>query len=255
MNPNFLEIGPISIKWYAVIILTGIILGTLLAIKEAKKHNISADFMLDLIIGTIISAIIGARIYYVIFEFDYYSVNISEILKIWHGGLAIHGGLIFGAIFIIAYTKYKKVNTLKIIDIIAPSILLGQAIGRWGNFVNQEAYGPITTLEFLKNIHIPDFIINGMKIDNSYYQPTFLYESIWCIIGLIIILLIRKKLKLGQTTSIYLIWYGIGRFFIESLRTDSLFLGNFKIAQIVSIIMIIVGIFLFIRGGIKNEKI
>ncbi len=255
MNPNFLEIGPIEIKWYAVIILTAIIIGSILAIKEAKKHQISIEFMLDLIIGTVISAIIGARIYYVIFEWDYYSTYPSEIFQIWHGGLAIHGGIIFGLLWIIFYSKKKKINTLKLTDILVVSLLLGQAIGRWGNFMNGEAHGPITTLNFLQSIHLPQFIIDGMKIGSNYYHPTFLYESIWCLIGFIILILIRKlkKLKIGQLTGCYLTWYGIGRFVIEAMRTDSLMLGDFKIAQIISLIMIIIGIILIIINR-KNKK-
>lgn len=255
MNSNFLQIGPITIKWYAIIILSGIIIGSLLAIKEAKKYHISVEFMLDLIIGTVISAIIGARLYYVIFNFDYYSIYPSEIFKIWHGGLAIHGGLILGLLWIILYTKKNKINPLKLTDIIVVSLILGQAIGRWGNFINGEAHGPITTLKTLQDLHIPNFIIEGMKLGANYYHPTFLYESLWCLLGFIILIFIRKskKLKLGQLTGCYLIWYGIGRFFIEGLRTDSLLIGSLKVAQIVSVIMIIGGIILIIIN-IKNVK-
>ena len=250
MNPDFITIGPFTIKWYAIFILSAIIIGSLLAIKEIKRHNISTDFFINLILGTIICAIFGARIYYVIFNWDYYYLNPSEIIKIWNGGLAIHGGLLFGLIFIIFYTTKNKVNPLKITDIIVVSLILGQSIGRWGNFFNSEAYGSITSKAFLTNLHIPNFIIEGMKINGIYYQPTFLYESLWCLLGFVILILIKKfkKLKVGQLTGCYLIWYGIGRIFIESLRMDSLMLGSFKVAQIVSIIMIIIGIFIVLKN-------
>ena len=133
-------------------------------------------------------------------------------------------------------------------DIMVVSLIIGQAIGRWGNFFNGEAYGPVTTLDFLTKLHIPDFIIKNMYINGVYHQPTFLYESVWCIIGFVILLTIRrmKYIKIGQITGIYFIWYGIGRFLIESLRTDSLMLGNLKMAQIISIIMVLTGIVLII---------
>jgi phosphatidylglycerol:prolipoprotein diacylglycerol transferase len=138
------------------------------------------------------------------------------------------------------------------LDMIVVGLLIGQAIGRWGNFFNGEAHGPMTSLEFLTSLHLPNFIIEGMKIHGIYYQPTFFYESLWCLIGFILILIFRRRYyrKIGQTTAFYMIWYGIGRFFIESMRTDSLMLGNFKIAQIVSIILVVIGIILMIY---KNQ--
>ena len=255
MNPILLEIGPFCIKWYAIIILMGIIIGGTIVILEAKKYNYDIDFMFDFLFFLTIFAIIGARVYYVIFEWSYYSRFPSEIIKIWHGGLAIHGAIIAGLLWTIYFTHKNKVSLLKFSDICVVGLIIGQAIGRWGNFINGEAHGPVTTLDFLNNLHIPSFIINGMYIDDLYYHPTFLYESIWCLVGFIILLLIRKikKLKLGNLTSCYFIWYGIGRFLIESLRTDSLYLGSLKIAQCISILMIIVGIILFILN--RNNKL
>ena len=141
-------------------------------------------------------------------------------------------------------------------DIIVVGLIIGQAIGRWGNFFNGEAHGPATTLEQLQSLFIPEFIIEGMKIGNTYYHPTFLYESLWCFIGFILILIIRRLryIKVGQITSLYLIWYGVGRFIIESLRTDSLMFYNLKQAQIVSILMIIIGIVLFVVRN-KGSKL
>ncbi len=255
MNPILIEIGNIKIYWYSIMILLGVILGYILIVKESKKYNISKEKISDMIFYTMIIGILGARIYYVIFNLKYYLSNPLDIIKVWEGGLAIHGGIIAGSLYIIYYTKKNQINTLKIFDICAPGLLIGQAIGRWGNFFNGEAHGPITTLKHLKDMHIPNFIINGMKINGNYYVPTFLYESIWCILGLILILIIRrlKIIKNGQITSFYLIWYGIGRFLIETLRTDSLMLNTLKQAQIISIIMIIIGAILFIIS-VKQEK-
>ena len=253
MNPILLKIGNITIYWYSIMILIGFLIASYLITKESKKFNIKKEIITDMLFYTIIIGILGARLYYVIFNLDYYSKNILDIFKVWEGGLAIHGGIIAGAIFIIIYTKNKNLNTLKILDICVPGLLIGQALGRWGNFFNQEAHGPITSIEHLK--YLPKFIQKGMYIDGNYYMPTFLYESILCIIGLIIILIIRRKLKLknGQITGFYLIWYGIIRFIIESFRTDSLMLSILKQAQIISIIMIIIGVILITKGN-KNEK-
>lgn len=253
MNPILLKIGNITIYWYSIMILAGFLISSYLIIKESKRFNISKEKITDMLFYTIIIGILGARIYYVIFNLNYYSKNILDIFKVWEGGLAIHGGIIAGAIFIIFYTKKYNLNTLKILDICVPGLLIGQALGRWGNFFNQEAHGPITTLEHLK--YLPKFIQNGMYIDGNYYMPTFLYESILCIIGLIIILIIRRKLKIknGQITGFYLIWYGIIRFIIESFRTDSLMLSVIKQAQIISVIMIIIGLILIMKSN-KNER-
>lgn len=255
MNPILLQIGNIKIYYYSVMILTGVILGSLLVIKESKRFNISKNKTTDMLFYTMIFGIIGARLYYVLFNINYYSKNIIDILKVWEGGLAIHGGIIAGSLYIIYYTKKNNINTLKMFDICAPGILIGQAIGRWGNFFNGEAHGPLTSLEHLQKLHIPNFIIKGMNINGNYYIPAFFYESLICIICLIIILLIRRTriIKNGNITSIYLIWYGIGRFIIESYRTDSLMMNTLKQAQIISIIMIIIGTILFIIS-IKQEK-
>ena len=249
MNPIFLDLGFIQIYWYSVFILIGFLVGGALALNEAKRKNIPEDFMINFFFYIIIFAFVGARLYYVLFNFDYYKDDPISIIKVWEGGLAIHGGVIACLIFLIYYTKKHKVNTLRIMDIAAVSLIIGQAIGRWGNFVNGEAYGSETSLNFLKSIHLPQFIIDGMNIDGKYYQPTFLYESIGCLIGFIVLLIFRyrKHTKIGQISALYFIWYGILRFFIESLRQDSLMLGNFKMAQIVSIIYVIIGIVILIR--------
>ncbi len=245
MSAIFISIGPISIYWYSIILLVAFLIGAFLAIKEVEKFNISKDKMYNMFFYLVPIVLIGARVYFVLFHLDYYLNDILGIFKVWEGGLAIHGGIIAGILFVSLYTKKNHMKTLKIIDIMVVSLILGQAIGRWGNFFNGEAHGPITTLAYLKSLHLPHFIIEGMYLQGDYYHPTFLYESIWCFVGFIILILIRRKLRIGQITSIYLIWYGIGRFAIESLRTDSLMLSSIKVAQLVSIFMILSGIILF----------
>lgn len=249
MNPNIFTIGDFSLRWYSVLILIGIISAYLLANKEGKKFNLPKDFIFDMAFWVIIIGIIGARLYFVLFNFDSYKGDLLSIFKVWEGGLAIHGGIIFGVITLFVYCKMKKVNPFRMMDIAAPSVIIAQAIGRWGNFFNGEAHGPETTLAFLKSLHLPDFIVKGMNIDGIYYHPTFLYESIWCIIGFVLLLIIRKYykcLKTGQLTCFYLMWYSVGRFFIESLRTDSLLLGSLKVAQLVSIGMFVIGLLVFL---------
>lgn len=255
MKSTLIELGPLKIYWYSIMILIGVIIGCYIVIKESKRFNISKNQISDMLFYTMIFGIIGARLYYVIFNLKYYINNPIDIIKVWEGGLAIHGGIIGGIVYLIYYTKKNKLDTLLITDICAPGLLIGQAIGRWGNFFNKEAHGPITTIEYLRNLHLPRFIIDGMKINNNYYIPTFFYESLWCIIGLIIIILTRKlkKIRIGQITGFYLIWYGIGRYIIEGFRTDSLMLNTIKQAQLISIIMIIIGFILIIISRTKQK--
>jgi len=244
MNPVLVTLGPLEIKWYSALILIGVIIGISMLIKEGKRFNISKDFLFNLAFWTIVFGIIGARLYYVVFNWADYSHDILSIFKIWNGGLAIHGGLIAGFITTFIYCKKYKVNILKITDMAVVPVILAQAIGRWGNFFNAEAHGAVTTITHLRELHIPEFIINGMEIGGLYYHPTFLYESLWCLIGFIALIFIRrmKYIKKGQLTCIYLMWYSVGRFFIESLRTDSLMLGGFKAAQIISVVLFIIGL-------------
>ena len=254
MSRYALTLGNFKIEWYSLLIIIGAFLAIWLILKEAKRHNYPTDFVFNLCFWTIIMGIIGARAYYVLFNLNLYS-NFWDVFKIWEGGLAIHGGILFGLLTCILYCKKYKMRIIRMLDFIAPALLLAQAIGRWGNFFNQEAHGAVTTLEHLQNLHIPDFIINGMNIGGVYYEPTFLYESLWCLLGVIIILIIRrlKITKVGQPTAVYLMWYGLGRFFIESMRTDSLMLGGFKMAQIVSIAMIVVGLLIVMITSRKSR--
>ena len=241
MNPVLISIGPLEIRWYSILILAAVLIGISLFMKEGKKFNISKDFLFNLAFWTIVFGILGARLYYVIFNWSEYANDLLSIFKIWNGGLAIHGGLIFGFITMFVYCKKYKVDLFKITDMAVVPVILGQAIGRWGNFFNSEAHGAVTSLTRLQELHIPNFIIEGMEIGGLYYHPTFFYESLWCLIGFIILLIVRriKYLKVGQLTCIYLMWYSFGRFFIESMRTDSLMLGGFKAAQILSIILFV----------------
>lgn len=256
MSKVAISMGPITITWYSICILLGIILAGVIINKEAKRYNISSEFITNLVFWCVVFGIIGARIYYVVFNLDYYSLAPIEIIKVWNGGLAIHGGMIAGLITLIIYCKKYSVNVLKMLDIAVPGIILAQGVGRWGNFFNAEAHGGIVSKSFLESMHLPEFIIDGMHIGGNYYHPTFLYESILCLIGFFVLIGIRslKKTKLGNTTSVYLIWYGTVRFFVEALRTDSLMLGNIKMAQLVSIFMIVIGIIMFILTKLKCKN-
>ncbi len=244
MNPVLISIGNFEIRWYSVLILVAAFFVFYFVTREAMRFNISRDFIFNLLFWALIFGIIGARLYYVLFNLPLFMENPIDILKVWNGGLAIHGGLIFGLIVVILYTKKYKVRTIRIVDFIVVPLLLGQAIGRWGNFFNQEAHGAATTVAKLQSLFVPDFIIKGMTIDGVVYSPTFLYESLACLIAFIVLLFVRrgKYTKVGTMTASYLVIYGVIRFFIEMSRTDALMLGGFKIAQIVSVCMIVVGL-------------
>ena len=255
MNRILFSLGPFTIYWYSVTMLIAVLTGIYLAIKESKRVN-HYEYISNLITPLIIFGIIGARLYYVIFNFSYYKNDLLSIFKIWEGGIAIYGAIIGGLIAIMYHAHKNNESIIETTDIIAPGLLLAQAIGRWGNFFNGEAHGGIVTLEYLKKLHIPKFIINGMYINGTYYEPTFLYESIWCILGFIVLLIIRKltKREKGIMTSSYFIWYGIGRIVIEGLRTDSLYLGSIRISQLVSLVLIIIGIFGILYNKIKDKR-
>ncbi len=237
MNPVAFEIFGLQVRWYGLLISTGMLLGTLLALREAKRVGLDENKIIDLVLFAIPAAIIGARIYYVIFNWDYYNGDILKIINIRQGGLAIHGGVIFGVLVGYVFTKYNNLNFFKIADIVAPSIILGQSIGRWGNFINQEAYGTPTNLPWA-------ITVNGTKV-----HPTFLYESIWNFGVFLFLMLYRKKKKFdGEVFFLYIILYSIGRFFVEGIRIDSLMLGPFRVNQLSSIVLIIVfGCLLFIK--------
>lgn len=248
------EIFNIHIQYYSLFILLGVILAYIIIMMESKKLKINSMFMDNVVFYGLLFGILGARIHYVLFNLDFYLNNLSEIIKIWHGGLAIHGGIIFGSLFVYFYSKKYKESFIKLTDIILPGVILAQGIGRWGNFFNQEAFGSMVSKELLEKLFIPKFIINGMHINGNYYLPTFYIESILCILGFIIMLIIRrnKNIKRGYLTSFYLIWYGIVRLFIEYFRLDSLMLGSIKVAMLISFILIILGIVLLFISKKKN---
>ena len=261
MDRVFVSIGNINIYWYSVLIVASIIIGMYFSLKQANKNGLGREFLYDLIFYLIPVAIVGARIYYVVFNFSLFKNDLLDIFKVWEGGLAIYGAVIASLVFIIYYCKNKDKDILLTVDTLVPYLILGQAIGRWGNFINQEAHGAVTTLEFLESMYLPNFIIEGMNINGQYYIPTFLYESLWCLLGFIILLVVRRKnmyKNKGLLVFIYFMWYGIGRFFIEGLRTDSLYLGVFRVSQLVSIVLIsvgIVGVVYSIRGDRKCKNI
>lgn len=256
MNSTLLDLGFFKIKWYSFFIFIGIVVAFFLIIKEYKKKDSNKDNLLDILFYGIITGMLGARLYYVLFNLDYYLYNPLEIVQVWNGGLAIHGGIIAVIIFLSVYCKKKKMNFLLLLDILVVGVIIAQSIGRWGNFFNSEAYGRIVSSSFLKGLHIPKFIIDGMYINGYYREPTFLYESLFSLLGFTVLLIVRKikKLRIGQLTGIYFIWYGIERFIIESFRSDSLLLGNIKMAQVISIISCIVGIYLLFKN-IKSNKL
>jgi phosphatidylglycerol---prolipoprotein diacylglyceryl transferase len=249
IDPIAFQLGPLQVHWYGVIIGLGIALGLYLAISESKRLGLHPDTFVDLLVWAIPIAILSARVYYVIFEWDYYSQNPGDIIKVWNGGIAIHGALIGAVITAIVFAKMKDISFWKLADIAAPSIILGQAIGRWGNFMNQEAHGGEVTRTFLENLFLPQFIIDQMYINGTYYHPTFLYESLWNIAGFVLLLVLRRKVNLrrGELFLSYVIWYSIGRLFVEGMRTDSLMLTEYlRMAQVISIVLIIAGAALII---------
>ena len=244
MNPTAFTIFGIDIKWYGILIATGALLGVLMGDKLAKEEGLKENIVSDFILIGIIPSVIGARIYYVIFEWDYYKDHINEMFAIRNGGLAIYGAIITGLIIAYIYSNKKDVDFFKLIDVMSPGLALGQGIGRWGNFINMEAHGGPTDLPW------------GIMVDGVKVHPTFLYESIVDIsLALFLYFYLSKHKKFdGQMIAVYGIVYGIGRFFIEGMRTDSLYIGGIRVSQIVSLIFIALGIYIYIIKGKKIDK-
>lgn len=290
VNPVAFYIGSLPVHWYGIILGTAALVGLYLAVREGKRFGITPDFFMDLLLLGVPSAIIGARIYYVAFKWDYYQDHLNEVYQIWEGGIAIYGALIGAIICGIIYFRYKGYPFWRMVDICAPSLLAGQMIGRWGNFMNQEAYGGPISESFLRDtLHLPNFIVDQMNVNGTYHHPTFLYESLWNLVGLILLFVLRRRvaLRAGELFVTYLMWYSIGRFYVEGLRTDSLAFagpdwlaafvngiwspmtivfeagyldpnyGNVRISQLVAILTVVAGIVLiWVRRakGYANAK-
>ncbi len=242
----------LTIKWYGVLIAVGFLLAVLYAFRNAKRFGIRRDPMFDVVLVCAVFAFVGARLYYVVFSdsrSDYFA-NPVEILHVWNGGLAIYGGVIMAFVTALWMCRLRKVDTLKMFDLGAIGFFIGQAVGRWGNFFNQEAFG--------KNTDLPwgmtgSWISSYMNLTDGYdrmlpVHPTFLYESLWCALGFVLLHIVSKKAYRfkGQLFSMYIMWYGTGRFFIELLRTDSLYLGTMKVSCLVAALSVLGGLLLYI---------
>ena len=248
-----------DIYWYGIFIGLGVILGVLLALHEAKRTGQNPDTYLDFIIYAMIIAIIGARLYYVIFSWDFYSQHPEKIFAIREGGLAIYGGIIGGVLTAIVYSRVKKKNFWVMADTMAPSLILGQMLGRWGNFFNKEAFGGFTDNLFAMRYQLsqvrasdvtPDILQNLVTVNGVDYiqvHPTFLYESMWSLCVFIILLILQRKKKFnGQVCATYFFGYALGRVWIEGLRTDQLCIGNVPVSQALSAVLIIASVVLYV---------
>ena len=254
MNPVAFYISGISVMWYGIFIGTGMALAIILASYTCKYRDVNYDSLLDVVLISLPIGIIGARLYYVAFAFNDYRNNLVDIFNIRGGGLAIHGGILFALVTAFIIAKRKKMSFFKMTDVAAPTIIIAQAIGRWGNFFNSEAHGGPVSYDFIKNF--PYFIQKGMHIKGIYYQPTFLYESIWDFtVFIILMIILTKTKKVGNVFFTYIGLYSIGRFFIEGLRTDSLMYGPVRIAQLVSLSGIVVWMVFLILSKYKKIEL
>lgn len=253
IDPIAFRLGSLEIRWYALCIVTGLVFAVFLASKEAPRRKILPDDIVDFILYAFPLAIVGARIYYVVFSWDYYKENLLGIFAVWNGGLAFYGGLLIGGLVLFFFTRYRFINSWDFLDVASPSVLIAQAIGRWGNFFNQEAYGDaVANLDYL-----PAVIRDQMYIDGSYRTPTFLYESLWNLLGFIVICTLRRRphfFKQGELLAFYMIWYGVGRLMIEGMRTDSLMFLGIRVSQWLSAGLIALGIGLVVYRR-KNKQL
>jgi phosphatidylglycerol---prolipoprotein diacylglyceryl transferase len=257
MSPGeeIFHLGSFRLKWYGLLIASAVLIGVNLSMRLAKQRKIDPELIADLAIWLVLGAIPAARLYYVIFQWQNYSQHPDQIIKIWEGGIAIHGAIIGGTIAAIIFAKFKRVSFWQLADLVAPSVALGQAIGRWGNFFNSEAFGSPTDLPW--KLYIPTASRPFEYINFDYFHPTFLYESVWNLLVFAILMYLfvddtrRNRLKAGSIFLIYLIAYSIGRFGVEGLRTDSLMFGSLKMAQAISLVGIAIGsiglLWLYIR--------
>ena len=250
LSPIAFQLGSLSVKWYGILMATGVLVATLMAIQEGKKRQIMPDDFIDFLLWAVPIGFIGARIYYVVIEWGYFSQHPNEIIAIWNGGIAIYGGLLAGLGVLIVFCKKRQLPIFLMLDIIAPGVMAAQVIARWGNFMNQEAHGGMTTLTFLQKLHLPQFVIQQMYINGHYYQPTYLYESVGNLIGLILILSLRHRkhlFKQGEVFLSYVIWYSMVRFIVEGMRTDSLYIANtIRVSQALSLVLFFGAIILWV---------
>lgn len=262
----------LEVHWYGLIITVGMILAVLYAMRHAKVERVKTDDVVDLALYLIIFGVLGARLYYVIMEFDSYLVTdgtffenlgktLYNMIAVWNGGLAIYGGIIAGVITAYVVARCKRIRFPIIADIAGPSVLVGQILGRWGNFVNVEAFGGETTLPWRMGI-LKSMDEGQTFYSQMYVHPTFLYESLWNLVGLILVTVFYKKKKFhGQMFVFYMIWYGFGRMLIEGLRADSLYVGNLRISQFVGFVSFVLGVILMIVNlrrvrakGVKEDS-
>lgn len=240
INPIAFTLGPIRVHWYGIIIAGAVLIAVILSVREGKRRGLDEENIYDYLIVGLPVSIICARIYYVVFQWQYYTANPEMIYRIWDGGIAIYGGLIGAAITLIIFCRHRKISPWAFLDIVSPTVIMAQGIGRWGNFINQEAHGVVTSLFFLREtLHLPSFVVQQMCIHGTYYQPTFLYESVWDLTGFVVLLILRHRkhlFKRGEVFLTYVMWYSFGRFFIEGMRTDSLMLGPLRISQWLSFV-------------------
>jgi phosphatidylglycerol:prolipoprotein diacylglycerol transferase len=246
-GPIFTKIGPIIIRWYGLLIASAVLIGVTISQYLAKRRHVNPEFISDLSIWLVIGAIPAARLYYVLFQWSEYSQHPDRIIAIWQGGIAIHGAIIGGVIAALIFAKLKKISFWQLADLVAPSLILGQAIGRWGNFFNSEAFGGPASLPW--KLYIPPERRPPNLVNFEYFHPTFLYESLWnlMVFALLLTLFFRAlsgkpRLKVGTLFLVYWVAYSLGRFWIEGLRTDSLMLGPLRMAQIVSLTGITLGL-------------
>lgn len=259
INPTAVEIGVLRIQWYGIIIMTGILLACAYAFYRMKSLRMILDNMLDIALVCIPSGIVGARLYYVLTSLDEYD-SFYEMIAIWNGGIAIYGAVIGGFLGIAAVCWWKKYNLLSILDCIAPGVMIGQILGRWGNFVNAEAFGLTDKYDFLGiPVDASRLAENNpfiMTINGAFVHPTFLYESVWNLIGFILINSFWKHKKWnGQIAVMYLAWYGLGRSIIEGFRGDSLYVGPFRISQLLAFFCFVVGVVVLVFMAVKKKEV
>jgi phosphatidylglycerol:prolipoprotein diacylglycerol transferase len=246
-GPILVKLGPLSIRWYGLLIASAVIIGVTLSQYLAKRRNVDPNLIGDLAIWLVIAAIPCARLYYVLFEWDQYAQRPEDIIAIWKGGIAIHGAILGGLLATIIFSRIQKVSIWLLADLVVPSLILGQAIGRWGNFFNSEAFGRPTDLPW--KLYIPPQQRPAEYISYDYFHPTFLYESLWDLMVFALLMYLffrdlnrRPHLKVGTLALVYMVAYSLGRFWIEGLRTDSLMVGPLRMAQMVSLVEITLGL-------------